>query len=65
MGVEEILHLTKGVRPEPPTAMRTAMRNQFLPPLRYHDPMVHEPITNPCKDLELKRRTAAEQLLRG
>ena len=64
MGVEEILDLTKGVPPQAtdrvPNRDADRERYQFLPPLRYHDPMVHEPITNPCKDLELKRRTAAE-----
>jgi len=65
MGVEESLDLTKGVRPEPPTAMRTASgissSRRFATTILW----CHEPITSPRKDLELKRRTAAEQLLRG
>ena len=51
MGVEEILDLTKGVRPRAtdrvPDRDADRERNQFLPPLRYHDSMVpradHQP----------------------
>jgi hypothetical protein len=53
MGVEEILDLMKGVPPRDRVPNRDADRDadreryQFLPPLRYHDPMVpradHQP----------------------
>jgi hypothetical protein len=67
MGVE-ILDLTKGVPPRAtdrvPNRDADRERYQFLPPLRYHDPMVPQADHQPAQDLELKRSTAAEQLLR-
>ena len=68
MGVEEILDLTKRVPPRAtdrvPNRDADRERYQFLPPLRYHDPMVPQADHQPAQDLELKRSTAAEQLLR-
>jgi hypothetical protein len=40
MGVEEILDLMKGVRARATDRDAHRERYQFLPPLRYHDPMV-------------------------
>ena len=68
MRVEEILDLTKGVRPRAtdrvPNRDADRERYQFLPRCATTILWCHEPITSPRKDLELKRRTAAEQLLR-
>ena len=56
-GVEEILDLTKRIRPEPPTAMRTASGISSSRRCATTILWCHEPITSPRKDLELKRRT--------